>query len=1018
MEPLSKITRRKIALHQKLKWLLTFLFFVPFLSFSYLHIHKETEGQTPTPLSTKEKAKGRRMADMSTHVLAGGLTVTNVTVDRTCDSLVLFDISGGAANEDVILQLEDITAISGTDYTATMEVWDGANWVTYSSYTTLDANGEKRVRVPITRSSTTVTPVDFKLLVTPLNTGVAGTEIYDVNYSTINISGLTRISGTSKAVNSVYKKTNAITINGQIIDVEMTIKGISNVTTSSFTIDEDASNSARFQPEINSTSSSGSYVDFEFKFYKTGTSTLVSLENFFITAVDVDGGSTSQEFAELKDFASYAVGTGSGLVVTQNFRDTFTRFRGITSSLDGITFENTASFVTNYSNPVSSINLRLGNTGSSSSTRLFSVAMGPSVGTFSGSSSTSDSRTAAGTATIIETKAGAISGTTSTTINGTTTLSVSGNSVAGTWNSLNTNIATVDPTTGVVSGVAAGTATITYTVTGTSGCTDLVSVNVSVISAGTLAGTQEVCLPGTSQFTTNGTAGGNWTSSNENIATVNITTGLVSAVAPGTATITYTVGSSTATRTVTVTAAPNAGSLLGTQAICVSTTSQFSSNGDNGGEWISSNDNIATVNATTGLVSAVAVGTATITYTVAGTGGCSNDSETRTITVTAAPIAGTISGTTSTTISGTTTLSISGNSTAGTWSSSNDNIATVNPTTGVVTGANIGSVTITYTVAGSGGCADATTTTTVTVTAAPSAGTLAGTQEICLLGTSQFTTNGTAGGNWTSSNENVATVNITTGLVSAVAPGTATITYTVGSSTATRTVTVTAPPNAGSLSGTQAICFGTTSQFSSNGDNGGEWISSNDNIATVNATTGLVSAVAVGTATITYTVAGTGGCSNDSETRTITVTAAPIAGTISGTTSTTISGTTTLSISGNSTAGTWSSSNDNIATVNPTTGVVTGANIGSVTITYTVAGSGGCADATTTTTVTVTAAPSAGTLAGTQEICLLGTSQFTTNGTAGGNWTSSNENVATVNITTGLVSAVAPGTATITYTVG
>ena len=52
-----------------------------------------------------------------------------------------------------------------------------------------------------------------------------------------------------------------------------------------------------------------------------------------------------------------------------------------------------------------------------------------------------------------------------------------------------------------------------------------------------------------------------------------------------------------------------------------------------GGTWTSSNTAVATVNASTGVITGVAAGTATFTYTIAGTGGCSDVTATRTLTV-------------------------------------------------------------------------------------------------------------------------------------------------------------------------------------------------------------------------------------------------------------------------------------------------------------------------------------------------------------------------------------------------
>ncbi|SUX47962.1 beta strand repeat-containing protein [Chryseobacterium indoltheticum] len=458
-----------------------------------------------------------------------------------------------------------------------------------------------------------------------------------------------------------------------------------------------------------------------------------------------------------------------------------------------------------------------------------------------------------------------------------------------------------------------------------------------------------------------------------------------------------------------------AGTLSGNQNICTGSTTTFSST-QTGGTWSSANIAIATVNSTTGVITGVAAGTATITYSYDKYNGPCPKTATRTVNVTAAPNAGTVSGNQNICVGNTTTFSST--QTGGTWSSANTAIATVNSTTGIVTGVAAGTATITYTVAGTGGCANATATRTVNVTAAPNAGTVSGNQNICVGNTTTFSSTQT-GGTWSSANTAIATVNSTTGIVTGVAAGTTTITYKVAgtggcaNATATRTVNVTAAPNAGTVSGNQNVCVGNTTTFSST-QTGGTWSSANTAIATVNSTTGVITGVAAGTATITYTVAGTGGCANATAARTVNVTAAPNAGTISGNQNICVGNTTTFSST--QTGGTWSSANTAIATVNSTTGIVTGVAAGTATITYTVAGTGGCANATATRTVNVTAAPNAGTVSGNQNICVGNTTTFSSTQT-GGTWSSGNTAIATVNSTTGIVTGVAAGTATITYTV-
>ncbi|MFD2892572.1 Ig domain-containing protein, partial [Flavobacterium chuncheonense] len=197
------------------------------------------------------------------------------------------------------------------------------------------------------------------------------------------------------------------------------------------------------------------------------------------------------------------------------------------------------------------------------------------------------------------------------------------------------------------------------------------------------------------------------------------------------------------------------------------------------------------------------------------------------------------------------------------WSSSDVAIATVDAS-GIITGVSAGTATITYTVLGTGGCVDTSSSLDVTVAVTPTAGTLSGIQGICESDTTLFTSNGDTGGVWSSNNTAVATVDAS-GLVTGVSAGTATISYTVAGlgscpdDTATLTVTVTRAPVAGTLSGNQEICEGSGTTFTSSGDAGGVWSSSNGAVATVDAT-GNITGVGPGTATISYFIAGTGSC--------------------------------------------------------------------------------------------------------------------------------------------------------------
>jgi subtilisin-like proprotein convertase family protein len=93
-------------------------------------------------------------------------------------------------------------------------------------------------------------------------------------------------------------------------------------------------------------------------------------------------------------------------------------------------------------------------------------------------------------------------------------------------------------------------------------------------------------------------------------------------------------------------------------------------------------------------------------------------------------------------------------------------------------------------------------------------------------------------------------------------------------------ITYTCPANAGTLSGTETVCTGSTTTFSSN-VLGGTWSSGTLSVATINPSTGVITPVSAGTSIMTYTVTGTGGCTTRTATRTVTVSATPTNITIS-----------------------------------------------------------------------------------------------------------------------------------------
>ncbi len=359
------------------------------------------------------------------------------------------------------------------------------------------------------------------------------------------------------------------------------------------------------------------------------------------------------------------------------------------------------------------------------------------------------------------------------------------------------------------------------------------------------------------------------------------------------------------------------------------------------------------------------------------------------------------------------------------WDLGNGTTSTlVNPST---TYTNPGTYTITLIVTGNFGCSD-TLSKTITTTGSP----------LCTIPVADFTINNEtqclSGNSFTFTNTSTGTspnfkwdFNDGSGEVAGL---NATHTYTsartfnvmltavnsCGTTTKTKTVTVNSVPTTPtSISGASTVVEGLTTQFSSS-PSGGVW-SSNSSIATVNASSGLVSGVSAGLATISYTLTNT--CGTSVTTKQITVTPACIAPIADFTINNA-----TQCLSGNNFVFTNTSTgttpdykwdfNDGSAEVVSQNANRTYSSVRTFNVMLTAVNS--CGTTTKTKTVTVITLPETPTaINGTSSIAVGSTTTFT-NSTSGGVWTSNNS-AATVNSTSGVVTAVSVGSATITYTV-
>ena len=299
--------------------------------------------------------------------------------------------------------------------------------------------------------------------------------------------------------------------------------------------------------------------------------------------------------------------------------------------------------------------------------------------------------------------------------------------------------------------------------------------------------------------------------------------------------------------------------------------------GNHGGlSYESSNTNIVTVD-TDGNVTAVGAGTATITITAEETSNYLN-AVTKTITVTVVKASQSITASNlSLTYPNSGTISASGNQGTLSYKSANTAIATVD-STGKVTSKGAGSTTITITAAATSNYNSATKTITVTVGKASQSIT-ASNLSLTYPNSGTISASGTQGKlSYKSANTAVATVD-SAGKVTSKGVGSTAITITAAATSnynsATKTITVTVGKGAQSLTAKAAassVAVGKTTTVSITGAKGTKSFKSSDTtIATVDKSTGKVTAKKVGTVKITATSAATANYNAASKTVTIKV---------------------------------------------------------------------------------------------------------------------------------------------------
>ncbi len=579
---------------------------------------------------------------------------------------------------------------------------------------------------------------------------------------------------------------------------------------------------------------------------------------------------------------------------------------------------------------------------------------------------------------------------TTVSITGSTDLCVGGTSqlspnTGGEWTSSNNSVATVS-NSGVVSAVGNGSATFTFK-SNTTGCISdpTGSINVGDNGVITITGDNQICFSDTPTLNAS-VQGGTWSSTNTSVATIDAN-GVVTPQGQGSTNILYDVSSGDCYEDGTYTIIINNDpiiSLNGPSTICEDDNTYV--NSSISGTWSTSDSSIATISPS-GEITGVSGGQATILFV--SNSGCTGELATPITIVTSPTIE--LLGPADICIDNTTSLSPTS---GGIWISNDDNIASVN-SSGIVTGKTEGIASFTFVELSNGCTSDSTIS--ISVFGTPAINGIDDTN-LCVGETTSITPSN--GGTWTSTNESVATVN-DNGTITAIGPGAARFIFTNNStgceSELSSPLSVNAPPIV-SYTGPTEICEGEESSISPT--TGGQWSSTDVSVATISAD-GVISGVGPGSVSFIYTNDATGCSSNQSSPFTVNE---PTEIVLTGPSSICIGETTNIYPS---TGGTWSSSNDNIATIT-NEGVITGYNPGVVSFTF---------DSNTSCTsepsIGITVVPNPVTVfSGPSEICIGSTTNLLPN--VGGEWTSSDTSVATVD-NSGLVTGVGFGLAQFTF---
>ena len=576
------------------------------------------------------------------------------------------------------------------------------------------------------------------------------------------------------------------------------------------------------------------------------------------------------------------------------------------------------------------------------------------------------------------------------------------------WSSSNFSVATIS-SSGLARGLKAGSTTIRARAGGRSGTATLtVTEPPPVVDRIEVSPSNATIDEGnTQQFTaTARTSGGEvingvdfkWTSSNESVATISssgVATGVRAGTSPTQVTITANADGKSDTATLTVrpvisrvavsppSATINEGSTHDFDATAYTSYDVAISNVSF--TWESSNTSIATINSSSGLARGERAGATLSQVTITARAGGKSDTATLTVRpvisrIAVSPPSATISEGSTHDFDATayTSYNVAIQNVSFVWESSNTSIATINSSTGLARGERAGAtpsqVTITARASGKSDTASLTVRPVISrvLVSPPSATINEGSTHD--FNATAYTSYNVAIQNvsfvWESSNTSIATINSSTGLArgerAGATPSQVTITARASGKSDTASLTVrpvisrvSVSPSSPSIQEGETQLYSAAAYTSYDVQIAGVtfmWESSNTTTATINASSGLATAQNAGSTTITATGGGQSGTASLTVTEpppppmvVASVSVSPSSASIEEGATRQFSATAYTSdnqvISGRTI--TWSSSTTFVATIS-SSGLATGVDAGSTTITATVDGVSGMATLTVT----------------------------------------------------------------------